>query len=270
MLFIDTVNRIKQLPEREDHANFRRRRNHPSKDSLTLSDAASNVQQIILTYEYAVELTPTDSIIANMLEAMLKQVDHQGIHVEALSQFAPAEHSWKLPLQSPPVAQPNSTPSYANNIKELKREKQTKHLELELHGSDGTIKVCLITFISHHLSHSLQQALTNLNPKQSLHTPYKADELRPLPEQWTFEIDQDGEAEPLEDLYNNSAANKADYFVSYTGLQIWFERQNDALPLLISDLSLGYIYIGNYETYGRTPNTPEKGNEPSGTLDTNA
>ncbi|MGB2064258.1 hypothetical protein MGA5115_00830 [Marinomonas gallaica] len=270
MLFIDTVKRINQLPEREDHAHFRRRRNSPSKDSLTLSDAASHVQQITLTYEYATELTPTDSIIANMLEAVIQQVDQLHIHVEALSHFAPANDSWQLPLQTPPPSFTTNEPSYGDSVKDLKHEKQNKKIELHLLGADGTEKVCLLTFVTHHLSDTLRQALIKLSPKQTLHTPYSAEQLEPLPQQWLFEIDQDGEAEPLEDLYNSGSAPKADYDVSFAGLQIWFERQNDALPLLISDVTLGYIYIGNYEAYGHDANAPEESNMSSGTLDTSA
>lgn len=270
MIFIDTVNRITQLPEREDQTNFRRRRSRAPQDSLTLSDAAAHVQQITLSYEYATELTPTDSIIANILEAVLQQLDDLNIHIEALSQFAPADHSWQLVLQTPPLSQTESGPSYADSIKDLQQEKQFKRIELHIYGADGTDKLCQLTFIPHHLSTPLRQALVKLNPKQSLHTPYSINELDPLPEHWTFEIDQDGEVAPLEDLYEMGAAAPSSYQPKFNSLQIWFERQEDALPLLITDQRLGYIYLGNYETYGKREHEPDAIIGKSGSLDTSA
>lgn len=270
MIFIDTVNRITQLPEREDPTNFRRRRSRTDKDSLTLSEAAAHVQQITLSYEYATDLTPTDSIIANMLEAVLQQVDDLNIQVEALSQFAPANNSWHLTLQTPPLGQEVAKPSYASSIKELQKDKQIKRIELHLIGQDQTDKLCQLTFIPHHLSAHLRQSLLQLPPKQTLHTPYSAHELEPLPLHWVFEIDQDGEAEPLASLYELSAVATPPYQAQFTGLQIWFERQQDALPLLISDKRLGYIYLGNYEAYSNREHEPEVGNSASGSLDTSA
>ena len=270
MIFIDTVSKLTQLPEREAPTHFRRRRTRPSQDSLTLSDAAAHVQQISLSYEYATELTPTDSIIANMLEAILRQLDSPEIQVEALSQFAPANHSWQLTLQTPPLSQNTNSPSYADSIKDLQHEKQFKRIELHLLGSDGTDKLCLITFIPHHLSASLRQALRQLEPRQNLSTPYSVNELELLPQNWTFEIDQDGEEAPLESLYDKSEGLPHSLVPQFNGLQIWFERQEDALPLLLSDQKLGYIYIGNYETYHQTEYEPEVSNGSSGSLDINA
>ncbi|MCC4273164.1 MAG: hypothetical protein DSY86_04780 [Marinomonas sp.] len=266
MIFIDTINKLTQLPEREEQTHFRRRRSKASQDSLTLSEAASHVQQINLSYEYATALTPTDSIIANMLEAVLQQLEHQHVHVEALSQFAPRDSSWQLTLQTPPLSQNDNTPSYADSAKDLKHEKQFKRIELHLLGSDGTDKPCLLTFIPHHLSAPLRQALFTLNPMQSLTTPYTSNELDSLPQHWLFEIDQDGESEPLTSLHTSAKAQT----IQYNGLQIWFERQQDSLPLLISDQQLGYIYIGNYETYSAREDEPEEHVNTSGSLDLNA
>lgn len=270
MIFIDTVNRITQLPEREDPTNFRRRRSRIDKDSLTLSDAAAHVQQITLSHEYATDLTPTDSIIANMLEAVLQQLDDSRIHVEALSQFAPANDSWQLTLQTPPLSQTENGPSYASNIKELKKEKSFKRIELHLIGQDNTDKLCLLTFIPHHLSAPLNQLLLTLPPKQTLTTPYTVHELESLPLHWLFEIDQDGEVEPLASLYEMGNIRHADYRIQFSGLQIWFERQEDALPLLISDQRLGYIYLGNYEAYSRRSSEPDTSIGVSGSLDAEA
>ncbi|SBS27856.1 hypothetical protein MAQ5080_00929 [Marinomonas aquimarina] len=270
MIFIDTVNRITHLPEREAPTHFRRRRSRTDKDSLTLSEAAAHVQQITLSYENASNLTPTDSIIANMLEAVLQQLDDLNIHVEALSQIAPANNSWQLTLQTPPLSQADTGPSYASNVKELQKDKPFKRIELHLIGEDKTNKLCQLTFIQHHLSAPLQQALVQLPPKQTLHMPYSAHELELLPLHWVFEIDQDGEAEPLASLYETSTFKPADYTAQFNSLQIWFERQEDALPLLISDRRLGYVYLGNYEAYTSEEHAPEAGNITSGTLDTNA
>lgn len=270
MIFIDTVNRITQLPEREDPTNFRRRRSRTDKDSLTLSEAAAHVQQITLTYESATDLTPTDSIIANMLEAVLQQVDDLNIQVEALSRFAPANDAWQLTLQTPPIRQSQSQPSYANSIKELQKEKPFKRIELHIIGQDKTDKLCLLTFIPHHLTTVLNQALLKLPPKQTLHTPYSAHELEPLPLHWLFEIDQDGEVEPLASIYNIGTATTADYTAQFNGLQIWFERQQDALPLLISDRRLGYVYLGNYEAYSTREQEPEAGDGTSGSFNSSA
>lgn len=269
MIFIDTINRITQLPEREDPTNFRRRRSRTDKDSLTLSEAAAHVQQITLSYENASSLTPTDSIIANMLEAVLQQLDDLNIHVEALSQFAPTNDSWQLTLQTPPLSQEQTKPSYVTSVKDLQKDKQLKRIELHLIGQDKTDKLCLLKFIPHHLSPPLRQALLQLPPKQTLHTPYSAHELELLPLHWAFEIDQDGEAEPLASLYDNNNVPTAHYHPQFNGLQIWFERQEDALPLLLSDPRFGYIYLGNYEAYSNREYEPGEEGNFSGSLDTN-
>lgn len=263
MIFIDTINRIRQLPEREDASFIRRRRARQSEDSLTLSDAASHVQQISLSYEQDTELTPADSLIANILETFLQQLDQPSARVEALSILAPKKNSWKLHLQTPPVSA-SETNQYTHALKHTR----PKQFEVELRGSDGSKETCYISFIAHHLSTTSQTKLNNLPPIQTIQTPYQAEQLDYFPKHWTFEIDQDGELNPLQQMYEE--ASNQDNSSSIPGLQIWLERHLDALPIIISDQMFGYVYIGNYWIQQESGEHSEQHSHPSEQLDTKA
>lgn len=270
MIFIDTVNRIKQLPER-DTGILRRKYSRPETDSLSLSDAATHVQQIVLTYQAATQLTPTDSIIANILETLLQQLDRTNLTVEALSTLAPREESWSLTLQTPPIEQASSeSPSYADKLKKAHQHADYKTFELSIYGRNGAQKICHISFLPHHLEPSLLNNLHKLQPQQEVRTPYTQEQLDPLPQNWLFEIDQDGEPDPLHEIYDKQDEHRTTYLAKHVGLQIWFERHQDALPLLISDQKFGYIYIGNYEVNIERPETSEHNVPRIGDIDTSA
>ncbi|MBM6551452.1 hypothetical protein [Marinomonas ostreistagni] len=271
MIFIDTVNRIKQLPEHDDFTRFRRRRERYSDDSLTLSEAAAKVHHIVLSYESDSALTPTDSIIANMLETVLQQLDQNQIVVEALTRLAPQNDGWQVALQTPPLQSSGTEQSgyAAPSINPQHKGQAPRTFEFQIAGQ-GNTKICHVTFIARHLEPALLQAFNALGPVQSIDTPYNDEQLDTLPENWVFEIDQDGEPNPLEKLYDLEGTSAVRYDAAFLGLQIWFERQRDALPLLISDQRLGYIYIGNYEvTYQREEGT-ERPTRPLGDIDTSA
>lgn len=271
MIFIDTVNRIKQLPEHDDFTRFKRRRERPADDSLTLSEAAAQVQHIILSYESDAALTPTDSIIANMLETVIQQLDQNQIVVEALTRLAPQNDRWQVSLQTPPInaAATRQTDYTAASTHPQKKGPAPRTFEFQIAG-EGTTKTCHVTFMPRHLEPALQQAFDALDPIQSIQTPYNAEQLDALPDNWVFEIDQDGEPNPLEKLYDLEGTSEVRYDAAFLGLQIWFERQRDALPLLISDQRLGYIYIGNYEVFYHHEEGAERPFGALGDIDTSA
>lgn len=269
MIFIDTVNRLNQLPEREDPRFQRRRTLSSSQDSLTLSEAAAYVQQITLSQELASELVPIDSILANVLEVILQQLEPQQITVHALSQLAGAANDWELVLQTPPAEKPNNdSPDYGDDLKPQRHKHNEKHFECTLHGSDNSQKKVTLHFNIQHLQSDYLTSFKNLPPIQHLSTPYQAEQLEDLPARWSFEIDQDGESTPLEALY--SYAPPAKYTISATGLQIWLQRAKDSLPLLIGDTQCGYIYIGNYGAYEAHKESAEDTIQHSSDIDTSA
>lgn len=271
MLFIDAVNRIKQTPEHDDFARFKRRRERSSDDSLTLSDAAAHVQQIVLSYESDAELTPTDSIIANMLETLLQQLDRPDIEVEALTRLAPQNDSWQVSLQTPPIEPITANSGGYDALSKSATNKNTSQrtFEFRIDGQNAT-KTCHITLIPRHLESGLHKQFDALQPLQAIQTPYNERQLETLPDTWTFEVDQDGEPNPLETLYDLEGTSTVHYYASFLGLQIWFERQRDALPLLISDHRLGYVYIGNYEVFHSREERSERPIGALGDIDTNA
>ncbi len=248
MIFIDTVNRLRQLPERDDTVFQRRRRTVNSNDSLTLSEAATYVQHITLTADAAFELTPVDSIIANILETLLEQFENQKLDVTALSQLAANQEDWELPLQTPPLEQAKDSPTdYTEHLKAQHKKGIEKRFEFTLVGKSNQQRKLMLLFRIQHLNTSAVQRLQGIPPNQQLTTPYSIEQLQSLPEHWTFEMDQDGEQQPLSSLYNN-VSTRATYTISVPGLQIWYEKERDALPLLIADPNFGYVYIGNYGT----------------------
>ena len=270
MIFIDTVNRLRQLPEKDDPTFLRRRRTAVSNDSLTLSEAATYVQHITLSSNSAMELTPVDSIIANLIETLVQQFEHSDVNVRALSQLAAGAKGWQLPLQTPPLEPIKSAPSdYASELRAGHRKIADKRFEFTLTGRSNHQKKLLLLFRIHHLKSSDVEKFQALSPTQHLSTPYSAEQLDSLPDHWSFEMDQDGESEPLSSLYSE-VKDHASYQVSFSGLQIWYEREQDALPLLIADNRYGYIYIGNYGVIQprRDQQTPSMHHE--GDIDTSA
>ena len=270
MIFIDTVNRLKQLPEHDDFTRFRRRRERTTDDSLTLSDAAAQVQHILLSYDSDVALTPTDSMIANMLETLLQQLDKSEVSIEALTRLAPQDTNWQVSLQTPPLTPSRQrTGAYEASNKSTHKGPQPRTFEFHIQGENST-KVCHVTLIPRHLNAQLLAAFSALSPMQTIRTPYREDSLDTLPDNWVFEIDQDGDPNPLETLYDLEGTSKVRYEAAFLGLQIWFERQRDALPLLISDQRLGYIYIGNYEVFYSREESTERPIQALGDIDTDA
>ena len=196
--------------------------------------------------------------------------DHQNIAIEALTRLAPQSTDWQVALQTPPIPpQASLSGAYVDTHKTTQKGTQPRTFEYRILGVNSS-KTCHVTLIPRHLDAQLLRKFNTLAPVQTIQTPYEADQLSTLPDSWTFEIDQDGEPNPLETLYALEDTAKVNYVASIVGLQIWFERQRDALPLLISDQRLGYVYIGNYEIFYHREESSERPIQALGDLDTSA
>jgi hypothetical protein len=243
MIFIEPTSRLRDFSEIRSLRTAYRGRLTVEQDQLTLSHAAKDVHEIELNNSGALSLTSSDSLLANLVEHLLRHIDHAEAKVTAISQLADDQSQWQIFLQTPPLQPQPSSEAYSLEALGSKKTTQGKLLRVPVYGQDGSHFEWLTQLrppASGTPPKWLQQ-LPNSFVLSALHTPYSEEVLQAIPTSWRFVVDQDGEPDPLRELHHHNQAP----WQGLSGLQWWLDSDHQGLPIVIADSLFGYVYVGN-------------------------
>ena len=251
MIFIEPTTRVRDFKDVRSLRHDKAKINRPEQDHLTLSDAASEVHEIILSDDQAYELTSTDTILANLIEHILNSATQAKVGVISIQQIDTQAKGWQIQLQTPPRQSTSANQSYAPVAKQHIKGSKNQLIKLPIVSQDQQNSIWSIIITCTHsalASDLIRMAQQEFLPPMI--TPYTSDMIEKLPSAWAFIVDQDGEPDPLRELYQGQETKN---WQGLIGLQWWFDAPEQRLPIVVSDQQFGYVYVGNF-----VPQHPEE------------
>ncbi|MGR0278035.1 hypothetical protein ACUM5Y_03185 [Marinomonas dokdonensis] len=276
MLFIEALNKLNTPPHDTRFNNSQRKRAVVrNKDSVDLSQDATQVKEIYLDSEEGQPLSASQSIVANLIEHILSYLFDTKINISSPQELGVEEKSWQVFLQIPPYHNLPQKPASNYQVPHIQKRPQAKSLIFHIpvkpaYGNTIEMTVLMSTPLGSPEKPALFHQHSKENNLSPLKTPYTPEFLNAQNRHFHVLLDQDGEPDQLANLHayaNQSRLSDSNSASSDNhGLRIWRYKDQALTPLILGDNRLGLLYMGNYFPLDSSMMSPEEKNRQASRL----